>query len=119
MKTAIAILALAAALLLPVVAEAQVVVGSNDGYDLDYLTPKSYEIGGIDFDGAENFDTRVVLLVAGLQVGDNIQLPGDKVSAAVENLTARAIAKLDEYGGNSQDNTFLRELLMYLVHRRK
>lgn len=67
-------------------AEAQVVVGGNEEYDLDYLTPKTYEIGGIDFEGAENFDTRVVSLVAGLQVGDNIQLPGDKVSAAVENL---------------------------------
>lgn len=67
------------------VVQAQVVVG-NDGYDLDYLTPKTYEIAGIDFEGAENFDTRVVSLVAGLQVGDNIQLPGDKVSAAVENL---------------------------------
>ena len=65
--------------------QAQVVVG-NEGYDLDYLTPKTYEIGGIDFEGAENFDTRVVLLVAGLQVGDNIQLPGDKVAAAVDNL---------------------------------
>lgn len=43
----------------------------------------------------------------------------EESSAAVENLTARAIAKLDEYGDNSQDNTFLRELLMYLVHRRK
>lgn len=64
---------------------AQKVVG-NEGYDLDYLTPKTYEIGGIDLEGAENFDSRVVLLVAGLQVGDNIQLPGDKVSAAVENL---------------------------------
>ena len=67
-------------------AEAQIVVGGNEEYDLDYLTPKTYEIGGIDFEGAENFDTRVVSLVAGLQVGDNIQLPGDKVSAAVENL---------------------------------
>lgn len=56
------------------------------GYDLDYLTPKTYEIGGITFEGADNFDTRVVQLVAGLQVGDNIKLPGDKVSAAVENL---------------------------------
>ena len=66
-------------------ARAQVIVG-NEGYDLDYLTPKTYEIAAVDFEGAENFDTRVVLMVAGLQVGDNIQLPGDKVSAAVENL---------------------------------
>ncbi len=66
--------------------QAQVVVGSQDGYDFDYLTPKTYEIGGITFEGAENFDTRVVQLVAGLQVGDKIKLPGDKISAAVENL---------------------------------
>lgn len=66
--------------------KAQVVVGGGNGYDFDYLTPKTYEIGGITFEGAENFDTRVVQLVAGLQVGDKIKLPGDKVSAAVENL---------------------------------
>jgi len=65
---------------------AQVVVGGGEGYDLDYLTPKTYEIGGITFEGAENFDTRVVQLVAGLQVGDRVKLPGDKISSAVENL---------------------------------
>lgn len=70
----------------PVRLGAQVVVGSDDGYDFDYLTPKTYEIGGISFEGADNFDTRVVQLVAGLQVGDKIKLPGDRVSSAVENL---------------------------------
>ena len=85
MKKTITLLTLATALLLSLGARAQVVVG-GDGYDFDYLTPKTYEIGGIDFEGAENFDTRVVQLIAGLQVGDNIQVPGDKVSAAVENL---------------------------------
>ena len=73
-------------LIVPFVTKAQVVVGGGDGYDLDYLTPKTYEIGGITFEGAENFDTRVVQLVAGLQVGDKVKLPGDKVSAAVDNL---------------------------------
>lgn len=68
------------------VLRAQTVVGGGDGYDLDYLTPKTYEIGGISYEGADNFDTRVVQLVAGLQVGDRIKVPGDKVSAAVENL---------------------------------
>ena len=65
---------------------AQRVVGGESGYNFDYLTPKSYEIGGITFEGAENFDTRVVQLVAGLQVGDRITLPGDRISAAIENL---------------------------------
>ena len=72
--------------LLPFVAKAQVVVGGGEGYDLDSLTPKTYEIGGITFDGADNFDTRVVQLVAGLHVGDKVKVPGDKISAAIDNL---------------------------------
>lgn len=72
--------------MLPMVAYSQVVVGGNEEYDFDYLTPKTYEIGGISFEGAENFDTRVVQLVAGLQVGDKIRIPGDKISSAIENL---------------------------------
>ena len=64
----------------------QVIVGSDEEYDLDYLTPKTYEIGGVTFEGAENFDTRVVQLVAGLQVGDRVKLPGDRISGAIENL---------------------------------
>ena len=87
MKQTTKLLLLAATLLLSAMnASAQVVVGGNGGYDLDYLTPKTYEIGGITFEGAENFDSRVVQLVAGLQVGDRIKLPGDKISAAVDNL---------------------------------
>ena len=64
---------------------AQVVVG-NQEYDIDYLTPKTYEIGGITFQGAENFDTRMILLIAGLQVGDKIRVPGDKLATAVDRL---------------------------------
>lgn len=71
---------------LPWAAHSQVVVGGSDEYDFDYLTPKTYEIGGISFDGAENFDSRVVQLVAGLQVGDKVKIPGDKISGAIENL---------------------------------
>ena len=72
--------------LLPLYTQAQRVVGGENTYDIDYLTPKTYEIGGITFEGADNFDTRVVQLVAGLHVGDNIKIPGDKLSAAVDNL---------------------------------
>lgn len=71
---------------MPFMAHAQVVVGGGNEYDFDYLTPKTYEIGGISFEGAENFDTRVVQLVAGLQVGDQVRIPGDKISGAIENL---------------------------------
>ena len=84
-KTKTLLLALLLAML-PIMAHSQVVVGSGEEYDFDYLTPKTYEIGGISFVGAENFDTRVVQLVAGLQVGDKVKIPGDKISGAIENL---------------------------------
>ncbi|MBR1765617.1 MAG: outer membrane protein assembly factor BamA [Bacteroidales bacterium] len=84
-KTKLLLLALLLAIVsFPV--HGQVVVGGDVEYDFDYLTPKTYEIGGITFEGAENFDTRVVQLVAGLQVGDQIRIPGDKISGAIENL---------------------------------
>lgn len=65
---------------------AQIVIGGQQEYDIDYLTPKEYEIGGIELENAENFDSRMVLLVAGLQVGDKVKVPGDKISTAIDNL---------------------------------
>ena len=70
---------------------AQVVVGRDVDYDIDYLTPKTYEIGGITVDSDERLDQRMILLVAGLQVGDVIKVPGDKVSMAIDNLWAQGI----------------------------
>ncbi len=60
-------------------------LGSSN-IEIDYLTPKQYEIGGIDVEGADHLDKRMVLLVAGLQVGDNVKVPGDKLSSAIDNL---------------------------------
>lgn len=84
--TKILILPLLFLALMPAHADAQVVVGNNSTIDIDYLTPKQYEIGGITFEGAENFDPRMVLLIAGLQVGDKIAVPGDRISVAIDNL---------------------------------
>ena len=72
-------------LLMPALSvQGQVVIGKD--YDIDYLTPKTYEIGGITIDNADNLDQRMVLLVAGLQVGDVVKIPGDKISTAIDNL---------------------------------
>ena len=72
-------------------ARAQVVIGREADYDIDYLTPKTYEIGGITVDSDERLDQRMILLVAGLQVGDVIKVPGDKISTAIDNLWAQGI----------------------------
>jgi len=85
------VLLLTLALAAPLAARAQVVVGGTANYDVDYLTPKTYEIGGITVDSDERLDQRMILLVAGLQVGDVIKVPGDKVSMAVDNLWAQGI----------------------------
>ena len=85
MKRILFILPLLLMLGLTTMGRAQVVVG-NQEYDIDYLTPKMYEIGGITFSGAENYDTRMILLIAGLQVGDQIRVPGDKLATAVDRL---------------------------------
>lgn len=66
--------------------KAQVIIGNSQEYDIDYLTPKSYEIGGITFEGAEHLDNRMILLVADLEVGDVIQIPGTKIATAIDNL---------------------------------
>ena len=85
MKKILFILPIVALLGLSLPCKAQIVVG-NQEYDIDYLTPKTYEIGGITFQGAENYDTRMILLIAGLQVGDQIRVPGDKLATAVDRL---------------------------------
>ena len=66
-------------------AGAQIELGGQD-IDIDYLTPKQYEIAAIDIEGSDNLDSRMVLLVSGLHVGDRVRVPGDKVSSAIDNL---------------------------------
>lgn len=83
----VAIFAIAA--LAPLGAGAQIVVGTD--YDIDYLTPKTYEIGGITIDEEDHLDQRMILLVAGLQVGDVVKVPGDKISNAIDNLWQQGI----------------------------
>lgn len=97
---------------------AQVIIGGDQEYDIDYLTPKQYEIGGITFEGAEHLDNRMVMLVAGLQVGDIIKIPGNKISTAIDNLWKQGLfedvqIRLTHFQGNK---AFLK---IYLKERPK
>ena len=77
-------------LLLPVIANAQFSLsGGLD--DLNYSNPKEYEIGGITVSGAEFFNATAVKRLAGITVGDKIQVPGDKLTKAIKNLWAQKI----------------------------
>ena len=102
---------LALALLPTVAAQSQVVIGREVEYDIDYLTPKEYEIGGITFAGAEGYDTRMILLIAGLQVGDVIRVPGDKLATAVDRLWKQGLFEdVQIYVTRIQDNKIFFEI---------
>ncbi|MFZ6050419.1 outer membrane protein assembly factor BamA [Halocola ammonii] len=56
------------------------------GTELDYSNPQTYTIAGISVLGAEHTDVQAIKLFTGLQVGDEIQVPGDAISKAIKNL---------------------------------
>ncbi len=51
---------------------------------LDYKFPKDYTIGGITVTGCITRDANAVKLFSGLQVGDKVQVPGEKISKAIK-----------------------------------
>lgn len=53
---------------------------------MDYNLPQTYEIGGITVSGTRTVDPGAVKLFAGLQVGDKVEVPGERISRAIRNL---------------------------------
>lgn len=72
-------------LLISATSFSQINIGS-DLADIDYLTPKEYEIGGITVTGVQFLDNNMLIMLSGLTVGDKITIPGDKISAAIDKL---------------------------------
>ena len=55
-------------------------------FQVDYFSPKEYEVGPIRIDGADNFDHQTIKMVAGLKSGMKIKIPGQKITDAIQNL---------------------------------
>ncbi len=53
---------------------------------LDYENPKTYEIGGITLSGENTLDRSMVVLISGLSVGEEIEIPGDAITDAIQTL---------------------------------
>jgi outer membrane protein insertion porin family len=64
------------------VMNAQTVIGES----VDYANPLSYKIAGISVVGAEYTDVQAIKLFSGLQEGDEIMIPGDKITDAIRKL---------------------------------
>jgi outer membrane protein insertion porin family len=59
---------------------------SPDSNQLSFVTPKEYSIASITFTGADNVNHAVLKLVTGLTDGDKVNVPGEKISDAIQNL---------------------------------
>jgi outer membrane protein insertion porin family len=53
---------------------------------LDYKTPQTYEIGGIEVLGAEYTDANGIIAITGLSVGQTIRIPSDQIGKSIRNL---------------------------------
>jgi outer membrane protein insertion porin family len=54
--------------------------------DIDYSRPKEYEIGGVTMSGGRFLDNNAIINLSGLVVGEKIQIPGEKLSGAIQKL---------------------------------
>lgn len=61
----------------------------DDGDAIDYTYAKEYEIEGITVTGAENFDENAIITLSGLYKGQTINIPGDEIPKAIQNLWDR------------------------------
>jgi len=53
---------------------------------IDYSSPKSYEIGGIMVNGANNLNNSTLIDISGLAVAETIKIPSDNISQAILKL---------------------------------
>ncbi len=57
-----------------------------NSFDVDYFSPKEYEIGGIEVTGVQFVDPSIVINLTGLSVGQTIKIPGERIAKAINLL---------------------------------
>lgn len=75
---------------------AQVVFGRTQnqpstGLNINYSSPKEYEIAGIEVVGVQFLDDNALISLSGLRVGDKIKVPGDEITTAIKRLWKQGI----------------------------
>ena len=66
--------------------EAQIYLGESQNININYQNPKTYEIGGITISGVQYLEHSTLIGFTGLHVGDKIDIPGQKISKAIDKL---------------------------------
>jgi len=83
-KTSFTLLLLFSLLIFTFQAFSQVSIGTATV--MDYTRPVEYEIGGITVTGAEYLDKSVLVMLAGLNVGETVSIPGEEISKSIQKL---------------------------------
>ena len=66
-------------------AVAQIKIG-DDLSDIDYRSPRDYEIAAITVEGTKFVDPSVLSMLSGLRTGDVIKVPGDDIAGAIRKI---------------------------------
>ena len=70
----------------------------NTNNSIDFQENKKYELGGITVVGVKQFSEESVRLYAGLKTGQQLKIPGDKLSSAIKKLyNTKRFSKVDVY----------------------
>jgi len=59
------------------------VVSDSTNFSINYDNPKIYTLAGIEVTGIRYLDTEVLKNLAGLNIGDEITIPGDQITTAL------------------------------------
>ena len=70
-------------LAIPVVAQ---ISTGDEVPDINYTLPKKYTIGGITVTGVQYLNSSVLISLSGLQVGNKIDIPGERIRSAMDKL---------------------------------
>jgi outer membrane protein insertion porin family len=65
---------------------AQVDGQPGDTLVIDYSNPKQFTIGGITITGTQYLDKDILIALAGIKVGDQIDIPSEEIGKAIKNL---------------------------------
>ncbi|WP_369750917.1 outer membrane protein assembly factor BamA [Pontibacter sp. BAB1700] len=73
-------------LLMTGTASSQVLNNQAQSNTIDYGQPQQYRIGGIEFTGIKFLDPTALTGITGLKIGDEITVPGEDISRAIQKL---------------------------------
>ncbi len=73
-------------------AQAQILGGSTaNSFKPSYSNPQEFEVAGIEVTGASSLDPASIISVSGIKIGDQINVPGEKISGAIKKLWKQGI----------------------------